>query len=392
MNFKNAIEHYRAGTATNDERAWVEEELEKYQLLSDLMDTQWEQTPAESAVEPQKEEMKKLHGKLRKRNALLVLTSLLLVISILVVALAVASPVLAKQQKEQISDGIAQNEQEQAILEAQYWNPNQRTYDDFSTDLELALFAYTELFQPGYRVEGLTVTHTGFATYSLTIKRWDCAKGEAACHNATLELGNLSLPSDYHSTLPINYMAYGAYPYYPLDANAVQLYREKLEALPEYIQVRAAVSFPEDISMEELIRFYDTSNVYVAWSGIRVSEQNRQMVPLCGMDAFSGGQISSERLNEAYPMFCIAGSSCTPENLSQHIISLLRYSADQQAAGTGIPVSSNDSYYQDALSYVGENGVKSYGCVVVGTPQALLALLDSGVACQIIPMEAWVGV
>ena len=43
MSFKEAMEHYRAGTATQEERQLVEEELEKNKLIAEYMDAQWEE-------------------------------------------------------------------------------------------------------------------------------------------------------------------------------------------------------------------------------------------------------------------------------------------------------------------------------------------------------------
>ncbi len=43
MTFKEAMEHYRAGSATEEQRQMVEEELEKSKLIAEYMDAQWEE-------------------------------------------------------------------------------------------------------------------------------------------------------------------------------------------------------------------------------------------------------------------------------------------------------------------------------------------------------------
>ena len=42
MTFKEAMEHYRAGTASTEERKLVEQELEKNQLIAEYLDEQWD--------------------------------------------------------------------------------------------------------------------------------------------------------------------------------------------------------------------------------------------------------------------------------------------------------------------------------------------------------------
>ena len=66
MTFKEAMEHYRAGTATEEQRQLVEEELEKSKLIAEYLDAQWE----EEAIIPAapEEEMKQVRKRLRKRN------------------------------------------------------------------------------------------------------------------------------------------------------------------------------------------------------------------------------------------------------------------------------------------------------------------------------------
>jgi hypothetical protein len=50
------------------------------------------------------------------------------------------------------------------------------------------------------------------------------------------------------------------------------------------------------------------------------------------------------------------------------------------------------NFYEEALAYVEENGVKAYGCIVTGSPKTLLALLDSGDILDMELMDAWIDV
>ena len=387
MEFKTAMEHYTSGTANDAERRYVEAEVEKYLLISEHLDTSWDQ-PLPDA-EPPQAEMKKMRGKLRRRSILLVVTSIILVAALLVAA----APMLARQQSEAINSKIEENQQNQAALDAQYWDPRQASYCEDVTDLELALMAHTELFCPGMELRSVTVSHVGLGIYTLSIHSQKSPKAENYYFSGAVTEGTLSICDGYYDCrLPANAIAGAMYPYYPMSDAAIESTRENLAALPAYVKVRAAVSFPDDISMEELIDFSETDGLLVLWSGIRVNEEGQQMLP-CGMDPFSGGLVVTG-INDTYPAFCINGEAGTAENLIQHFKSLLRYSADQVENGTGIEARTDNgkSYYETALDYVEENGVKSYGCVVSASPQVLIALLDARIITQIYPMEAWIDV
>ena len=52
----------------------------------------------------------------------------------------------------------------------------------------------------------------------------------------------------------------------------------------------------------------------------------------------------------------------------------------------------DNNFYLQALDYVEENGVKSYGCIVTGTPEKLLSLLNSGKILNIQLLDAWIDV
>ena len=76
---------------------------------------------------------------------------------------------------------------------------------------------------------------------------------------------------------------------------------DRLSRLPEYVKVYAAVSFPEDLTMEELIAFSDSlKDGEVCWIGIRHVEENRQLLPLCGIYPFSGGKITQAYLADVW--------------------------------------------------------------------------------------------
>lgn len=361
MDFKTAMNHYRDGTASPEERLLVEEELEKSRLIAEYLDSQWE---SEATEEVPGAEMKKVRKSLRKRNALIVLTSLVLAAALLFATVQFAIPALEKQ----------------------YWDPRTRTLPEGTWDITLTMNAYSELFSPNQNIYSVGVTRTGFAAYSLSVAQWHRKDhGDISYLTASLDKGELIFPDGFWEFCPANIFERATYPFYFQDEAFDLNVRQTLSQLPDYIEVTAAVSFPEDLSMEELIAFQDSlEDGYVDWVGIRNSEPEEQRYPLCGMKPFSGG-LYFEHINESYPYFDIKGMEDTSENFEAHFKALLQYSQDQFASGTGIDAGSyaHDSYYQLSLDYIAQNGVYAYGCFVSGPPQLFLELLDSGTASQI---------
>lgn len=362
MTFKEAMERYRAGTASAEEKQLVEAELEKHSLIAEYLDEQWDETAA--LAPPPAEEMRRVRKSLRRRNGLIVITSIVLAAALLLTVVLVGIP----------------------AAERLYWDPTQPSgVQPDSTDLELMLAAYAELFCPAVNVAGVSANRTGFARYDVSLRYWDANRGgDVRFVEGSIEKGQLHLPQGTLQNATVNLFERATYPFYPEKEWAVNVCGQ-LEQLPEYITVTAAVSFPKDLSMEELLVLRSTlQNGEIGWVGIRTSAENEQLLPLCGMQPFAGGTVWMEA-NWAYPDFELSPVKMTAENLEAHFRALLQLSADQVGNDTGIDLRSADgqSFYEKVLDYTAENGVYSYGCFVSCSPGALLALVESGAVSQV---------
>ena len=372
MTFKEAMEHYRAGTATKEERQLVEQELEKSRLIAEYLDEQWEESIPIPAAPT--EEFAQVKESLRKRNAAIILTSLALAAAVLLGVIFIGIP----------------------AAESLYWDPTATSYDSNTTDLELMLATYTELFCPDINLSHVAVESIGFAKYALSIRYWNTYRGgDTYFASGTIEKDDLTLPTSFLDYCPANIFDRATYPFYPAQENHLQTVREKLTQLPEYVTVVAAVSFPADKSMTELLSFNDElTDGQVNWAGIRTAPLDEQVFPLYGMSIHSWGSVR-DMVNETYPCFDLKGREITAENLQIHFKSLLRFSADQVAKGTGIPAArtaDRSDCYTNALNYVEENGIYSYGCYITGTPETFLTLIESGAVSQIRIQDIWISV
>lgn len=279
--------------------------------------------------------------------------------------------------------------------ESLYWNPAEMTYKD-RTDLEITLHAYTELFTPGYNSLFITSHRTEFASYELQIPLISTATGKPFTVNGSLGKNVLRLDELFDGPEGKNYVfEKWRLPSVPPTPSEMEVLRERLRELPEYIRLEAKVEFAEDQSMEALLDFREKFGGDVTWVAVRALELSEEWYPICGMDPFSGG-IVYPNIDWDYHCFNLRHDLrfglTEAEQLAQHFISLVQYSADQVEKGRGIAPYGDEGLYADILDYVEENGVKAYGVVVTASPQTLLELLDSEVVYDITLIDGWIDI
>lgn len=324
----------------------------------------WE-TPA--PLPDMEQELKRIRRDLRRRSWKIVLTSIMLVIAILFTAIQYGIP----------------------TLEAQYWNPKTCSYSEETTDLEYALHAFSELFCAQQRVANMFTTKTGFATYEITVQLL-AEEGERSNTFLTTSLckGKLDFPLGFWNTSDTLTALRDS-------SITKQNLKAQLATLPNnFIRLRAYVSFSEDISMDELLEFKvntlfspNMNNVQIEWVGIRTDDEENIHHPLSGIN-LNKVSTADASINQTYPAFIDDRS-----DYENHYISLLKYSLDQQKAGTGISsVFINDDFYEKALNYVEENGVMSYGCFLTASPGELYHLLDNDLISTATITDSWLDI
>ena len=361
--------------------------------MENLDNMNWENLP--SPADYQKE-LKKIRKSLRKRNAFIVLTSLVLAAVLLLGTVQYAIP----------------------ALERRYWDPRTVSYGtERGTDLDMVLAAYSDLFCPTTLFQGTQVSHTGFASYALTIMTRDETTNESQVSYGSLEKGDLFIPYGVWDTV-----AHTEVGDYWVEANRydpkiIEVNRdftvEKLSPLPEYVRVSAFVTFTEDKTLTEVFRFredlvnakhdpYNDTGYY--WTAIRHTDDINKSAR-CG---FTSGGITDQfpEANEQYPAFSewqayedrnigYEQSGTKEETYTDHFKSLLKFMDDQLKNGTGVPApvsSAGDTdmdYYSNALAYVEEHGVMAYGCYIIGSPQHLLEILGREDVLIVIPDDGW---
>jgi len=381
MDFKTAIEHYQAGTATEEERLLVEEELDKFLLLEALV--REDAPPGEPETE-EPADFRVIRRRLRKRSALQTVTSVLLTLALLLGILRLGIP----------------------AAESLYWEPEDSSFGTEASDLTVLVDTYANLFCPEISVTSVTGTRTGFASYSLELEYIPAREyPDPAYGQGTLEKGRLSIPESFWPTVPKNRIHS-----YPLDKYNWAHTIDRLTQFPEYIRVGAFVSFAEDISMHALLAFReeltkDNGDKLLAqtayyWTAIRCYEDTEENyhLPHCGLG--TGGYVYAKEMNLSYPNFdgsrypeddygYSVGSTTYTKQLETQFHSQLTFMRDMCEQGRGI---GDQAFYEEALRYIEENGINAYGCFIVCSPQSLLEIMEMENISGVFIEDFWLGV
>lgn len=382
MDFKTAIEHYQNGTATDQERLWVEEELDKFLLLEALV-----REDAPAGMPPEQEgsaDFQSIRRRLRKRSVLQIVTSVLLTLALLLGTLKVGIP----------------------AAESLYWGPEDSSFGTEVSDLTILVDTYANLFCPDMAITSVSGTRTGFASYSLELEYIPAREyPDPAYGQGTLEKGRLSIPESFWPIVPKNRIHS-----YPLDKYNWAHTVDRLTQFPEYIRVGAFVSFAEDISMHALLAFReeltkDNGDKLLAqtayyWTAIRCYEDTEENyhLPHCGLG--TGGYVYAKEMNLSYPNFdgsrypeddygYSVGSTTYTKQLETQFHSQLTFMRDMCRNGQGI---GELEFYENALDYIDENGIQAYGCFIVCSPQSLLEIMEMENISGVFIEDFWLGI
>lgn len=312
-------------------------------------------------------EMKRIRSTLRKRNIAIISISLLMAAALLAATVFGIIP----------------------LAQSLYWNPTDASYGD-NTDLETTIHAYTELFGTGEKLVHVGYEQTGFATWSLNIQVISDTANKDSAYSGTLEKNQLGLDPLWDFSRRNIVFSRWRHDEATPNAQQAEATAQLLEELPEYIQLEAVVDFTEDMSMESLLDFQRKHpELHIKWVAIRCAEPDGQWTPVCGMAPFSGGVVYNG-MYEDYPNFHM--TTVGTEQLEQHFLSLLQYSADRLEAGRGLAPYNEPRYYTEFIEYVQENGVYTYGCIVTGSPAELQGLMDDKSVSSIDLIDGWINV
>ncbi len=381
MNFKEVFEKFQRNEASPEEAEYVIKEIETVDLIIHYLDERAEAMfKSLPAIESQRE-IRAVKKRLRRRSVVLVATAVAIVICAALLFEWVGKPLLNKG----------------------YYNPLKVAYSEtegnVTTDyheFDVCMDAFTELHFPGKHLTAMAnIENVDIGKYSITIFRQDNFTGDLEYLSASINKNVFTAPLDFWAYPYDSSFVYGTYGFVNIEeAKEVFEYSKAyLKELPDYLKIKAYVSFNRDISMDELIDLAGKSGIYFEWAGIRNAPLdhespnatiNVQRLPLIGFEPNKGGFYYGWN-NDKYPNFMLTEDSPTADQYESHFKSMLRFQLDHSDFLNTFAnyFQGYQKYYQSVLDYVNENGVKSYGVLVYGSPKDILDLAKVNYVCDI---------
>lgn len=416
MTFRELLEKYKNGTATEDERALVEEELEKSEAIADYLAEGLEELEegggSPSAASAEVRQVKRTVNRRLRRTAL---WAAAVVLAAALVVQLVVNPLVSSFYYRPNAQTVGQNEvrEEQVdfVVDKTSVAVDQTiTTVDNGSDVEVDLSALYELMMPGLTPTNIQTEAEGFGRYTISYDAVDGLTGTA--EPVTRKLGPGSYGSeaqgrwgDYTLSM-LDHTAPALNPEEDGRSNSATQAVEHLTMLPETAFVAAWVHFPENLTCVQFAKLADSyesggsSEIFFRWAGVRVSDWNAstgslaQFLGIVPEDA----AMEWERVSpswEKYPMFdywqylAEGGRSSFGDRVymhtgalaEEHFKSVLAYAVDRTEAVQALvgPIQEGKLWdFGTAQSYIEENGVQIGGALVYSEPQALLRLYENG--------------
>lgn len=363
MGFRDLLEKYKNGSATPEEQAQVEQEIEKYDALSEYMLAQdFPQAEPEAA----EGDLQKIRRHIKRRNAILVC-----------LAAGVACGVVA-----------AACYFEPAVSKRLWYDPTEVYHpdtEDYSTQkIDSHIAVLSELIMPEIRIDAILIEERGNGKYDLTLSQSNLSRAETSYAYGTVDRDKIELHRDFWQPCSANVFTRSQYGFREEPSpdgiiRDVESARAILGELPEYIQLEAYISLSRDWDMEEFAAFYEKMDkeqpdAWIGWTAVRTAPEGTQLFPLAGFQADTGGFLLDE-VDALYPYYEIGLHEGEPlaEVFGEHFKSLLHYTIDHKDFyNEKMDFQIRD---EEMLEYVEQNGVKTYGFVCYGSPQEILRVL-----------------
>lgn len=360
MKFEELLKKYKDGTATPEEIAAVEEELEKVRLIEEFLAE--EEAPLPLPEIAAAGEVKAVQRTIKRRTRS---TALAVVASVLALLLLLQYVLLPAANRRIFDDS----------------HDDSQPY--YPSEYELSMDVLTQLYLPFYNYYGSEKTTTGFGQWTIGNSFWGL-NSTFVSPDFTVTAGVLNAESkEFFRMFPT--------------VNTVEItdrYQQEgfdtgdhaLARLDDSIKVAATVSFNRELTLEEVLALQDEyeGQIFI-WSAVLAWKTTRPTQ----LSLVGGGMGWGDAVNENYPLlWSFDEEDFTAEDWHQHFESQLRYLDDH-----GDPLWRKfDSLAspEKMLEYYEQHGLIFKGMWVIGTGEELLRLYDSGVVGDILGMEAYI--
>lgn len=375
MKFEQLLHKYREGFATKEEKHLVEQEIEKYEAidsyLSDMIDMNlgitWKS-------EQYKEESINIKKSVNSRLRRVIFTSVGIMVALLIGVFFIISP----------------------IVDNLYYNPTKITVAETDQDINFDIKAITELNYPGYTLSSwVNVDKLGFGEYDISYFRTNLFTEETSYVNSKLKRNmNITNHTSWTNDNSFNFSTIRVPDWFTLEDSLKQKNRvmNHITQLSPVSYISSWLTFKNDLNMEELHQLELTyPDVQFVWVGIRTASPKESVPDLLGFMTRSTKLGVDKPDIEKYPAFDYLewlvkptgfdreAQRIEPRGYELHFKDRLKYTLDRKDAINILERRPNrHEYYEKALNYVEEHGVKTYGVLVYSNAEDLIELIEKG--------------
>ncbi|NLY45638.1 MAG: hypothetical protein GX053_06570, partial [Tissierella sp.] len=281
------------------------------------------------------------------------------------------------------------------LVDRLFYNPSTVTVGEVEHDIYFDMQAITELNYPGYTLSSLVdIDRLGFGKYDISYFRTNLFTEETSYVYSKIKRNwNITNHTSWTNDRSFNFKTIRV-----PDWMTAQDAQEQKERVISHVKQLSPVSytsswitFETDLTMEELHQLeLAYPNIDFVWVGIRIASPNEGVSDLLGFSTRSTKLTVDKPDIEKYPAFDYIewlvhpigfdreARRIEPRGYELHFKDLLKYTVDRKDAINVLEKRPNRyKYYEEALDYVEENGVKTYGTLVYANAQDLIELVEN---------------
>ena len=375
MKFRELVNKYKNGLATEDEIQLIEQEIEKHEAIEEYLAEDKDFNFTESLKnEDLNEESIKLRKSLNNKLRKVVFTSVSVVIVLILGIIFIISP----------------------LINSLYYNPTKISVGSKEIDIDYDMYALTELNLSGHNLSSqVHVDKLGFGEYDISYYRTNFFTQESNYVNSKIKRGhNITNHTKFTDDNHFNFTTIK----YPDSVNSENVKEQKERVISHVRQlspvsyISSCLTFEKDFTMEELHQLIlKYPAIDFIWAGIRTDPSGERINDLIGFrPRRTSGPFSGDKPDEGkYPAFFLLewlvnptydGGELylEPKGYELHYKDLLRYMIDRKEAVEVLDKHPRmHEYYKKALDYAQEHGVKTYGVLAYSNAKNLIELVEN---------------
>lgn len=371
--YKELFTKYKEGAATVEERQQVEEELERFEALSQYLEDEFRDTDVEEETdEPVKKEALAVEKLVKKRLREVMLKGALLSLLLLGLIFYGLSP----------------------LVSTFFYNPMNESLSSVEKDVSIDLAVLSELTMPEYSTSSVYVEEEGFGRYQMRYSITDLFQETSLLTEKKVVRG--SVVETLNSLDDRE----------PLFITPLEIMREEKESREQREDIHELLSglastnygsvsvlFKNSLSMEELRGFQTKyENIRLQWVAVENGQGVQTSSLITGFSPLgsrrSAHLFADESLLKEYPGLHLLewlvqpgernqdGASLEAEGYEKHYEALLYYALDRKSEISVLSERLKETeVLEESAAYVEEHGVHTYGVLLDGTVEDLLVLL-----------------